>query len=279
MERAGRGLALGARAGDRRRRGSTAGSPRGCPSCLADAAQDADRRRASSRSMVRPAQGRAPAARPASASRSRSRRLPPEELAPEPIALTIVFEDEHVLVRRQASRHGRRIPVPDTRDGHAGRRRPRARARHRRRRRTAAARHRAPPRQGHLRAHRRSPRRPRPTNRSPPSSLARTVTARATSAWSMAASRASRASIDQPIGRDPRSRLRMAVMPAGRGQARGDALPGARAVRRVHAPASAGSRPGAPTRSGSTWPRSGIPLVGDERLRRPSGRQPLPASA
>ena len=62
--------------------------------------------------------------------------------------------------------------------------------------------------------------------------------------------------IDAAIGRDPRSRVRMAVAREGRGK---------RAVTRFQVlerlgdctlPSSAGSRPAAPTRSACTWPRS-----------------------
>ena len=77
----------------------------------------------------------------------------------------------------------------------------------------------------------------------------------AISAWSTGRVGGPRAWSTQPIGRDPRSRLRMAVLPEG-GQAGGDALPGPRALRRAAALlSSAGSRPGGRTRSASTWPR------------------------
>ena len=70
--------------------------------------------------------------------------------------------------------------------------------------------------------------------------------------------------VDAPIGRDPRNRLRMAVVDLQRhaGKPARDAVERWTATSRA-APCAARCRPGARTRSACTWPRIGHPLVGD----------------
>ena len=80
--------------------------------------------------------------------------------------------------------------------------------------------------------------------------------------------------VDAPIGRHPVQRTRMAVVRER--QARGHALPGARALRARTRCSSASSRPGAPTRSACTSLRSATPSKAI-RYMPGAGRNYLPA--
>ena len=79
--------------------------------------------------------------------------------------------------------------------------------------------------------------------------------------WQGAATR----QVDAPIGRDPRNRLRMAVVDLERhpGKPARTLVELLRGQRRRAAWCAARWRPAAPTRSGSTWRRIGHPLVAD----------------
>ena len=143
--------------------------------------------------------------------------LPPETLEPEPIALTVVHEDDHVLVLDKpagmvvhpGAGHARGTlaaavlaHAPGT-AGVGGPRRPGRRA---------------PPGQGHVRAPGRRQDGRRPTNRSPRSSLARTVRRVYHAVVHGRRRRRRGRSWIRPIGRHPHDRTRMAVRPAGRGR-------------------------------------------------------------
>ncbi len=154
--------------------------------------------------------------RPASGSRSRSRRSRPRTLEPEPIALTVVHEDEHVLV---LDKPAGMVVHPGA--GHARGTLAAAVLAHApgtaRRRRTAPAGRRAPSGQGHvgapgrgqdgrrLRLAHRPARSPGPCG----ASISRSSTAACAGAEGV---------VDRPIGRDPHDRTRMAVRPAGQGR-------------------------------------------------------------
>ena len=65
--------------------------------------------------------------------------------------------------------------------------------------------------------------------------------------------------IDAPLARSSANRKKMAIVEEGARQAGGHALSNRRAAQRMRPWSNAGSKPGAPTRSASTWPRSAIP--------------------
>ena len=188
--------------------------------------------------------------------------LPPETLEPEPIALTVVHEDERVLVRRQAGRDGSCIPAlgmargtlaaavlahapPRHRRGSGGPRRPGRRA---------------PPGQGHVR----SPGGRRKTHGglrielaaqlARPDGDARVYLAVVHGRVARRRGRCGAA----PIGRHPRDRVKMAGPTSWPRQAGGHSVSRSRAVRRFHPPSSSTSRRAGPTRFASISPRSAI---------------------
>ena len=198
---------------------------------------------------------------------------PRDGLAPEPVALSIVFEDEHVLV----------VDKPVGMVTHPGAGRPTGTL-------AAAALAHAPGMAGVG-----SPRRPGIVHRldkgtsglivlaktqaaydALTAQLARRTVSRRYLCLAQGSVRRAQGVIDTAIGRDPRSRLRMAVLKEGKGKR---AVTRFRVLERFGAAAgavsssSAGSRPGAPIRFACTWPRwairswGTIPIGGAARRR------------
>ena len=129
-------------------------------------------------------------------------------------------------------------------------------------RRRAAARHRAPSRQGHDRPHGGGQDRPGPSPLAAQfADHGRTgPIKRGYLAFVWGAPDRPKGTIDQPIGRHPHARDKMAVREGGRAAVThweiAGTLSGYQTGRRSQASWPAGSIPAGPTRSGSTWPRS-----------------------
>ena len=186
----------------------------------------------------------------------------PSPLAPEPIALRVLYEDADLIVVDKPA--GLVVhPAP----GHASGTLVNALlhhcARSRRHRRRAAAGHRAPARPRHLgRARRREARRAHlalAAQFHDHSDRARLPRARA-----RRAGRRGRAAWSAPIGRHPRDRKRMSVHAhAGREAATAWRVRRALPAQRARAARGAARRRAAPTRSACTSRASGLPIAGD----------------
>ena len=187
-------------------------------------------------------------------------------MAPEPIPLAIVYEDDARPRRRQAGRHGR-----------PSRRRPGARARSPRRRsrtRPTIAGVGGPRRPGIV--HRLDKdtsglivlaKTPARLRRAHGPARRRSVTRRYLAVVHGRRARAGRRRSTRRSGATRARRVHMAVAPAGQGKRAVTRYPGARALRRLHRSSSAASRPAAPTRSGSIWRRSAIRSSATRRMR------------
>ena len=178
----------------------------------------------------------------------------PYHLEPDPtIEVPVAYEDDDLLIVNKPV--GPRGP-PGARPlaGHARQRAARPRRPLRRDRRGRAAGHRPPPRPRHVGPADRRPQRRRAGVASWPSSR-RAASARRTSRWRRVRSGRPSGRIEAPIGRDPKDRKRMAVVPDGRS---GDhRLSGPGAVPRLDAARAGPRHRVGPTRSASTSPRWG----------------------